>query len=230
MHLSSLLRMEWFVNNHLDKLPPPPRKTISVLDVGSYDVNGSYKTFFTDVTKYSYIGLDMESGPNVDVVAETPYYWSMFEDESFDVVISGQAFEHIEFFWLTLAEMIRVLKRGGLMCIIAPCKFKRHAYPIDCYRFDVDGMIALARYGNLLPRHATENLAPPNAPLGWYPPGYTDSMLIAEKPIEWSGLVNHREYKFSPVNYEDLKSGFVTGEEHEFPKEEYYKLKSRFMS
>jgi hypothetical protein len=37
-----------------------------------------------------------------------------------DVVISGQAFEHIEFFWLSWRETVRVLRQGGLIFLIAP--------------------------------------------------------------------------------------------------------------
>ena len=62
MHESSLRRMEWFIKTHLNE-----EKDYEILDVGSYDVNGSYKQFFKD-TKFRYTGLDMEHGPNVDIV------------------------------------------------------------------------------------------------------------------------------------------------------------------
>lgn len=32
---------------------------------------------------------------------KNPYDWQEIETDSFDLVISGQAFEHIEFFWIT---------------------------------------------------------------------------------------------------------------------------------
>ena len=107
MHESSLLRMQWFVDTYLDT-----QKSASVLDVGSYDVNGSYKQFFTG-PRFTYTGLDMVSGPNVDYVLKNPYQWEEFPDAAYDVVVSGQTFEHTEFFWLTLAEMARVLRPGG---------------------------------------------------------------------------------------------------------------------
>jgi len=212
MHSSSMLRMEWFVQNYLQSCAP-----VSVLDIGSYDVNGSYKTFFTD-TRFSYTGLDMTQGPNVDVVAENPYDWSMLEDESFDVIISGQAFEHTEFFWLTLSEIIRVLKRGGLICIVAPRGFERHGYPVDCYRFDVDGMIALAKYGNLNPLHASTNLAPEGAPVEWYSEKDADAILVAQKPENWKGMLNPKEYKFTQNNYENLETGFIPFEMQKYPR------------
>src|SRR5512139_25316 len=114
MHKSSMLRMKWFIESHVSKMA---EHSIRVLDVGSYDVNGSYRELF-EGRNCDYIGLDMEPGPNVDIVLPNPYDWSSIESDSFDVVVSGQAFEHIEFFWKTMEEMTRVLKAGGLLCII----------------------------------------------------------------------------------------------------------------
>ncbi|HWQ20864.1 MAG TPA: class I SAM-dependent methyltransferase, partial [Methanotrichaceae archaeon] len=73
---------------------------LKVLDVGSYDMNGSYKPLFTN---HNYIGLDICAGPNVDLVVADPYHWPI-EDAAFDAVISGQALEHIERPWQTLQE------------------------------------------------------------------------------------------------------------------------------
>jgi len=203
-----MLRMEWFVKNYL--ISSVSHSTgVTVLDVGSHDINGGYRTLFQD-PRFIYKGLDIESGPNVDIVVKTPYHWSMLEDESFDVVISGQAFEHIEFFWLTFKEMSRILKPGGLVCLIAPRGFGRHRYPVDCYRFDTDGMVALAKYTNLKPLHASMNLAPVGASQEWYSiNAEADAMLIAEKPVSWSGTIDPENYIFQQNDLESLATGFV---------------------
>ncbi|MDD4478561.1 MAG: class I SAM-dependent methyltransferase [Mesotoga sp.] len=116
-----------------------------VLDVGSMDVNGSYKPLFQD---HDYQGLDIAPGPNVDIVAPDPYDWPI-EDNSFDVVISGQCLEHVEYPWRTVEEIARVLKPGGMCCIIAPSNGPEHRYPIDCYRYMPDGMKAMAKDAGL---------------------------------------------------------------------------------
>ena len=36
------------------------------------------------------------------------------------MVVSGQTFEHIEYIWVTIVEIARVLRTGGLACLIAP--------------------------------------------------------------------------------------------------------------
>ena len=79
-----------------------------VLDVGSYGVNGVYRDLFKE-NNIEYVGLDIEAGPNVDIVVKDSYCWDCLPDESFDYIISGQAFEHIEYPWLTIKEIYKKL-------------------------------------------------------------------------------------------------------------------------
>jgi SAM-dependent methyltransferase len=173
--------MKWFVDHHLADMPQGTR----VLDVGSFDVNGTYRPMFD--AGFTYTGLDIEPGPNVDIAVAKPYRWREFSDDSFDVVISRQALEHIEFPWVTAAEMVRVMRQGGLLCIIAPRGFGRHRYPVDCYRYDADGLIALAKYCGCEVLHASTDAAPA---LPWdkartfHSELHADSMLICRKPYQ----------------------------------------------
>ena len=145
MHESSLLHMTRFRDQFLlDK----QHQHLKIADLGSYDVNGSYRSLFSEAAWF-YQGLDVSAGPNVDIVLQDPYNWQALASNSIDVVISGQAFEHIEFFWLTALELSRVLKPGGLCCLIAPSGGPEHRYPVDCWRFYCDGMRALMRYTGL---------------------------------------------------------------------------------
>lgn len=118
-----------------------------IYDLGSQSVNGSYRALFNN-KKWKYFGLDLELGENVDIILNDLYDWN-FEDASVDVLISGQAFEHIEFFWLTMREIARVLKPDGLCCIIAPAGGYEHRFPVDCWRFYPDGFRALAKWSGL---------------------------------------------------------------------------------
>lgn len=125
------------------------KKQIKVLDVGSYGVNGTYKEMFADTAKYSYTGLDVNPGPNVDYVPADPYLWPELPKESFDVIVSGQAFEHIEYPWLIIEEMSRVLRKNGLIGIVAPSRGPEHKYPVDCWRYYPDAFRALAKWAGL---------------------------------------------------------------------------------
>ena len=142
MHLSSLEHVERLVRQYLSE-----KTGIKIIDIGSYDVNGSYKRFFAR-PGWEYVGVDLVPGPNVDVTLASPYRLP-FASHSVDVIVSGQAFEHIEFFWLTWLEMVRVLKPGGLIFLLAPSRGYEHRHPQDCWRFYPDGYQALANYGGL---------------------------------------------------------------------------------
>lgn len=176
MHQSSMDKMAAFRDQYLSsKIGIPLR----ILDLGSQDVNGSYRSLFADPA-WRYIGLDMEAGKNVDVVLRTPYTWKEVKSNSADVVISGQAFEHIEYVWITMLEIARVLKQGGICCILAPSSGPEHRFPMDCWRFYPDGMKALAKFAQL---EAIE------AQTQWENQGYNDgsdewhdSMLVCRKP------------------------------------------------
>jgi SAM-dependent methyltransferase len=112
---------------------------MSVLDVGSLDVNGSYRELFPE-PKFAYTGIDIVPGKNVDFVMKDPHKYTELADSSWDVVVSGQALEHVEDIYAVADEMIRVLKSNGLMCVIVPCMWEEHKFPIDCWRFYPDGL------------------------------------------------------------------------------------------
>ncbi|MDD5226810.1 MAG: class I SAM-dependent methyltransferase [Candidatus Omnitrophica bacterium] len=133
MHDSSFQEMKFFVERYLDR-----SRELSVLDIGSKDVNGSYRRLF-DSPNWKYTGLDLEPGKNVDIVANGPYSYPV-ADRSFDVVISGSTLEHVLDMHAFIREAARVLTKDGLMCIIAPWTWGQHKHPVDCWRILPDGM------------------------------------------------------------------------------------------
>lgn len=144
MHSSSMELMKFFIETYI---PKTSDKKL-VLDIGSMNVNGTYKDLLSPEMSCEYIGLDMSPGDNVDLVVDNPYFWENIASESVDFLITGQTFEHIKFFWKTMEEIKRVLKKGGYCFIIAPSTGPVHRYPVDCWRFYADGMQALAEYVN----------------------------------------------------------------------------------
>lgn len=87
-----------------------------VLEVGSLNINGTVRDLFTAC---SYIGIDVAPGPCVDMVAprgaaEALASWA---EGSRDVAISTECFEHDPQWRETLAQMVRVLRPGGLLII-----------------------------------------------------------------------------------------------------------------
>jgi len=145
MHQSSFDKMAEFSRDYLGPLRNQP---LTILDLGSCDYNGSYRSLF-DRPPWRYIGVDLQAGPNVDLILTDAYFWREIKPESIDVLISGQTFEHTEFFWETSLEITRVLKPGGLCCLIAPAAGPEHRFPLDCWRIFADGFRAVARFAGL---------------------------------------------------------------------------------
>jgi SAM-dependent methyltransferase len=214
--------MKWFCENYcLDDNEPK-----TVFDVGSccIDDHLSYREIFND-DRFTYVGLDMIEGTNVTIAVKSPYKWNEVDDNYCDILISGQAFEHIEFPWLAITEIARIVKPGGVICIIAPNGLGFHRHPVDCWRYYSDGMIALARWAGLEILHVSTDLAPKGASQDWY--GYwQDCMLIARKPetdIKKLDIIN---YKCEPADLEKMATGFVSIDKQDWYKK--YKIKNYF--
>lgn len=146
MHASSLENMSRCRARYLTQAVLEARGDMQVIDVGGADVNGGYRSVFADA-RFHYRTVDLQAGSGVDIVLDDPYRYPL-DDESVDLLLSGQMFEHCEFFWLTFTEMMRVLKPDGLLFLIAPSAGPIHQYPVDCYRFYPDAYRALAKYAN----------------------------------------------------------------------------------
>ena len=81
-----------------------------VLEVGSLYLNGTIRDLFTECT---YVGLDLQKGPLVDLVCSGHKYNA--PDESYDVACSTECFEH-DVHWLeTFKNMIRLCNPNGLV-------------------------------------------------------------------------------------------------------------------
>lgn len=178
MHKSSYLRMEYLLNWYRPYWDNKDK--IRILDIGSYNQGGTYRDCFLN-EKYSYFGLDMVAGPNVDIVPANIYVWNEIENDSFDVVISGQVFEHIEYPWITIKEIERVLVPGGFCFITAPNAGVEHKAPKDCYRYFSDGLMALAKWANLSILHTSVAGIPNKKCINEWVSDWNDSFLVAQK-------------------------------------------------
>lgn len=105
-----------------------------VLDVGSLDINGNNRYLFSDCF---IIGIDVGPGNNVDVVSTAHEFPGA--NESFDVIVSTECFEHDMHYDKSLKSIIRMLKSGGLF------------------------LFTCATEGR--PEHGTKRTTPENAPL-----------------------------------------------------------------
>jgi SAM-dependent methyltransferase len=139
-------------------------------------------------------GADIANGRNVDVVMSKPYRLPLSSD-SVDVILTGQAFEHIPFAWASFLELARVLRPRGLMFLTAPSRGHVHDVQ-DCWRYYPDAMRSLAAFGRLHLREAHTDFPPTG---GGQRFDYTridtknyywgDTVGVFQKPRNYSKLV-----------------------------------------
>lgn len=131
-----------------------------ILEIGSYNVNGSVREIFCKnasgetIPMDNYTGIDVVPGPGVDLVipADGPNARKLpFVAAQFDLVLSTEALEHDAKFWETLAEIGRVMKLGARVLLtargmrLAGNGFAYHgdAHFKDIYRFLPDAVPTL---------------------------------------------------------------------------------------
>ncbi|MFD3657232.1 methyltransferase domain-containing protein [Streptomyces sp. NPDC058620] len=144
MHQSAYEQMELCIEEYL-----PRTRRHRVVDLGSRISGKQTRTHRGLLAGHDidYFGVDVLDGPNVDAVMKRPYRIPA-KSRSADVVLSGQAFEHIPFFWASMLEIARVLKPGGYAFITAPSRGHAHDAQ-DCWRYYPDGFRAMAAHSRL---------------------------------------------------------------------------------
>lgn len=115
-----------------------------ILEIGSRDVNGTLRFYAPE--NASYTGIDIESGPGVDIVVSTGHSLP-FDDNTFDLVLASSVFEHDLSWWKSLEEMFRVCKGNGYVYISAPSNGPFHRHPLDLFRFYPDAGISMVKIG-----------------------------------------------------------------------------------
>lgn len=102
-----------------------------VLDVGCGDMH--YKPLFKFRT---YTGVDQCPGADVQAdIRNLP-----FDSDRFDTALCIQALEHVDDPHRVLAEVHRVLKKGGRFILTVPFIVRLHSVPHDYWRFSEHGI------------------------------------------------------------------------------------------
>jgi SAM-dependent methyltransferase len=107
-----------------------------VLEVGSYNVNGSLRPAIESLQPAEYVGIDIRSGPGVDELCPVERLAERFGRESFDLVVSTNTLEHVRRWKQAISNIKHVCRPGGIVLIAAPSDFPFHAYPNDFWRFE----------------------------------------------------------------------------------------------
>lgn len=141
MHLNSELLFKKYV---IPKLTP----NLKILEIGPAGYPSAYRKLFTDDVEWHTIDFSnttyiSEGVANLTYVLDSPYDFPI-ENDSYDIIISGQVIEHVGMIWKWLNELKRIIRTNGLIITINPTSWPYHEAPIDCWRIFPEGIKALS--------------------------------------------------------------------------------------
>lgn len=142
----------WNLLTEVKQLEPTFFDKKKVLEVGSLDINGTVRGFFSGCW---YTGLDIGLGKGVDIVCPIHEF---FAPEEFDVLVSTEMLEHDIHWEESLKQMYTNLKPGGLF-IFSCAGPQRHEHgtkrttPQDSpYTTDYYRNISIDDFSSILPK------------------------------------------------------------------------------
>lgn len=107
-----------------------------ILEVGSYDVNGTLRPQIMKFRPFEYFGTDMRAGPGVDYIIDAARVSRLWPKNYFKAVICTEMLEHAELWQRAVDAMKTVLQPGGVIYLTTrSVGFPLHDYPGDFWRF-----------------------------------------------------------------------------------------------
>ena len=113
-----------------------------VVELGSRARSGNVRRDLVP-SGWSYVGVDILDGPNVDVVADAHVLSRHLTPGSVDAVFSFSTFEHLAMPWRVAVELNHVLTEGGLVLVTSHQTYPLHDEPWDYWRFSAHAWPAL---------------------------------------------------------------------------------------
>jgi hypothetical protein len=125
-------------------------KGARVLEVGSYDVNGSVRPYLESLHPAEYVGVDASPGPSVDRVVDCEQLCAAMGFSAWDVVVSAEMLEHVRNWGSCIDQLVMSVKQDGLLLITTRSPgFPYHPFPEDHWRFTQYDMQTIADHCGL---------------------------------------------------------------------------------
>ena len=111
-----------------------------VLEVGSRMTNpGAWWIVNRDLAQGEWLGIDMQAGDGVDLVADIHKLPADF-DGRFTGVLCSEVLEHVARPWVALPKLRAAMKPGGWLIVTTLFAFPEHGFPDDFYRYSQSGL------------------------------------------------------------------------------------------
>lgn len=131
-----------------DELPHPLRETTELIASVVADAKGQRPQLLElggrgEVSRHirenvaigcDYCSIDIDPGPNVDLVGDVHRMSELFPAKYFDIIYSHSVMEHLIVPWQMIIEANKILKTGGYFVAYVPTTWPLHAEPWDFWR------------------------------------------------------------------------------------------------
>lgn len=114
---------------------------LRVLEVGSYDVNGSVRPHIESLEPAQYLGVDMRDGPGVDRIVDCEQLCDHVGAGAWDFVVSTEMLEHVRDWRTCIFQLFNAVAPGGQVLITTRGPgFPFHDFPEDHWRYTLPVM------------------------------------------------------------------------------------------
>ncbi len=121
------------------RLPPSEIAGREVIELGA--LGAAVRPLVEHWGPARYLGVDIATGPGVDVVCRVEEAARRFGDASFDLVLSTEMLEHVRDWRAAVENLKRLCRPGGRIVVTTrSVGFPYHGAPNDFWRFDVADM------------------------------------------------------------------------------------------
>lgn len=89
------------------------------------------------------VGVDLVARPGVDLICDMTGNCDELGGERFSAIVCASVMEHSTKPWRVAENIERHLLPDGLLYVTAPWVWRYHPYPVDFWRFSIDGIKSL---------------------------------------------------------------------------------------
>lgn len=110
----------------------------SIIEVGSMNINGSFRSIVESFGPSEYMGVDIKMGSGVDQICACEDLVVKFGCNRFDMVICTELLEHVNNWEKVIHNLKHVIKPGGMLLVTTRSKgMFYHGYPFDFWRYEI---------------------------------------------------------------------------------------------